>query len=93
MSSTESMTLEEAFQLAQRIQTDHPGVIVRAIGRFLSEDELRSATVERWGVSAMLKTGRNVVIWSSISLATLSPSREPRGPKRETTESCQGVLF
>lgn len=109
MSEADSMTLDEAVTVAQRIRVDHSEITVRAVGRFVSPEELRTLP-ERWGVSVLLASGKTMVIWSSLSLSMIAPvnakreskaakgeSRRAKGEsrraKRESIDERQEVLF
>ena len=107
MNDADRMDFDEAVSLAQRIRADRSGVIVRAVGRFLTDAELRGDAQERWGVSVLLADGRSAVFWSTLAYAMQSPprdakrpkrdakrtNRESKRPKRETIDSRKEALF
>ncbi|TWT91420.1 hypothetical protein [Neorhodopirellula pilleata] len=83
MNDADRMDFDEAVSLAQRIRADRKGVIVRAVGRFLTDAELRGDDQERWGVSVLLADGRSTVFWSTLAYAMQSPPRDAKRPKRD----------
>ncbi|TWU19536.1 hypothetical protein [Allorhodopirellula heiligendammensis] len=94
--NAESMTLDEAVELAKRVQQTN-GLKLQAIGRFLPDAEL-TTTPERWGVSIVLADGKRKVLWNSLSLAMITPPAKANAPKakparRRSADDRQEVLF